>query len=152
MPDPCWTLKRGPGHSQRVTQEEGAPGTTPALGTADWTQGVERLVASRCASCGHRWYLPRNACPRCGSADLAASVTAGTGTVVAATTVHRAPPGAAPVDGPFGLVLVDLDDGVRVMGRSPVGLRPGERVAVRFDRLGPPTGERPVPFFEAAAR
>lgn len=45
---------------------------------------------------------------------------------MAVTVVH---PGAGE---PYPLVLIDLDEGVRVMGRAEPGLVVGSRVEVRF--------------------
>jgi hypothetical protein len=42
----------------------------------------------------------------------------------------------------LGIALVDLDEGVRVMGRCSAELAVGQRVRVAFT---------PVPFFEDAA-
>ena len=57
-------------------------------------------------------------CPRCGARDLAWEESAGGGTVYSATTVHSR-------EGEYGLCLVDLDEGVRVMaaGAPEIGSR-----------------------------
>lgn len=64
----------------------------------------------------------------------------GAGTVFAVTVVSRAsaPEFAALV--PYALALVDLDEGARLMGHAPVGLRIGQRV--RVDVFSP--GGRPL--------
>lgn len=98
----------------------------------DWTDGAATLSYAECRGCGHRWYLPRECCPRCGSAGPARVPSSGTGTVAAITTVHRAPPGGPHPAVPFHLCLVDLDEGPRVMGRAASGLAVGDRVAVTF--------------------
>jgi uncharacterized OB-fold protein len=116
----------------------------------DWTQGQARLVVSRCRSCGHRWYLRREACPACASADIEGVPAAGTGVVAAGTTVHRLAAGAVSEPGPVGIALVDLDEGVRVMGRCTPGIPIGVAVRVRFTAPGGDgTGSSLVPFFEA---
>lgn len=98
----------------------------------DWTQGVAQLVYQQCARCGHRWYLPRPACPRCAATAVERRRSTGIGTVVAVTTVHRAPAGGHHPPTPFGICLVELAEAVRVMGRCPTDLAPGDRVGVDF--------------------
>ncbi|MHA6629478.1 Zn-ribbon domain-containing OB-fold protein [Pseudonocardia sichuanensis] len=96
-------------------------------GPADWTDGVPRLVVSRCAVCGYHWYFRRPRCPRCGSPRVTRGVSTGAGTVAARTVLH---PASAP---PFGVCLVDLDEGVRVLARCARGLGIGEAVVVGFE-------------------
>jgi uncharacterized OB-fold protein len=110
----------------------------------DWTENVPQLLVRACGSCAHRWYLRRDFCPHCGSENVLAHVSEGSGTVAASTVVHRPPSDTPGSDTPFGIVLVDLDEGVRVMGRSTAGRRPGDRVAVDFRSYG----RDPVPFFD----
>lgn len=111
----------------------------------DWTEGEAQLLVRVCQSCRRRWYFKRSRCPGCGSADIAASTAQGLGRVRAATTIHRAPTGTAVGDVPFGIALVDLDEGIRVMGRCDVDTQPGDRVAVLFDDED---DDKPlVPFF-----
>ncbi|MDD7938331.1 OB-fold domain-containing protein [Actinomycetospora lutea] len=78
------------------------------------------LAHDECPSCGLRWTVPRTGCPRCGAAPRRLSAS-GLGTVAAVSVVH-------PASGePYVLVLVDLDEGVRAMGRArsavPIGTR-----------------------------
>ena len=122
----------------------------PGLPT-DWTQGAARLVVSTCRACAHRWYLPRDACPSCGDTNVEGNPAAGSGVVAAAATVHRHALAASPDSGPIGIVLVDLDEGVRVMGRAEPGMTVGAAVRLNFIRMevaldGGPTL---LPEFEA---
>lgn len=96
----------------------------------DWTDGEPRLVVTGCASCGHHWYLPQRHCPVCGSGDHDPLSAAGTGLCVAVSRVHvTTDPGADPVV----LVLVELDEGPVVMGRThDDALAPGDRAGVTF--------------------
>lgn len=111
----------------------------------DWTQGAATLLVRSCNDCAHRWYFERARCPRCASADVAAAAAEGGGTAVATTTIRRAPAGAAVGEVPFSMALVDLDEGVRVMGRCAAGTGAGDRVGLGF-QAG--LDGRPVPFFE----
>lgn len=76
----------------------------------------------RCRACGAATYLRRIACRRCGSTDLEPSTSAGRGRVYAATAVHRRG------ERPRSIVIVELDEGVRVM--SAVEGMPAEEVPV----------------------
>jgi uncharacterized OB-fold protein len=107
----------------------------------DWTTGEPVIIVSHCATCNHRWYLPRDACPTCGGARIRRFGAAGAGAVAAVTIVHRAAEGTPEADGPVGIALVDLDEGVRVMGRCSINVLIGQRVRVSF---------APVPWFEGA--
>ncbi len=90
----------------------------------DWTTGIDALVISECRRCTHRWYLPHDRCPNCGNTEQRRWPSTGTGTA-AAVTVTRVASGAGHPDVPFGICLVDLDDGVRVMGRTALTTQPG---------------------------
>lgn len=110
----------------------------------DWTAGEPRLLAQRCAA-GHRWYLPRVRCPRCGSAEVEAFEPTGAGTVFAATGVHRRVSGEG---GAIGIALIDLDEGVRMMARCEPGVAIGTRVHVRIipDPEAAAEGDGLIPF------
>lgn len=56
------------------------------------------------------------------------------GTVYAATVVVRAPSPEWRERAPYGLCLVDLDEGVRVMTRAEPGIGIGARVRIGFQR------------------
>jgi uncharacterized OB-fold protein len=125
--------------------------TTTVTPDRDWTTGEPVILVSRCRSCAHRWYISRDACPACGSPDVVTVPAAGTGQVVAHTTVHRVAAGAVDEPGPVGIALVDLDEGVRVMGRCAPETVVGSPVRVVF-LIRPGESDQPVllPFFEAA--
>lgn len=74
------------------------------------------LHFQRCGGCRALLGYPRVLCPRCGSRALAWEASAGRGVVYSATTVHAR-------EGSHGVLLVDLDEGVRVMGAgdAPIG-------------------------------
>ncbi|MGH9092667.1 MAG: Zn-ribbon domain-containing OB-fold protein, partial [Acidimicrobiales bacterium] len=103
---------------------------------ADWTGAVPVLLVSRCRPCGHRWYLGRTSCPRCGATDLERLPARGPGRVAAATVVHRRSDGG----GAAGIALVDLEEGVRAMVRCPAGTAVGQEVTVGVVDEAPPGG------------
>ncbi|WP_439574147.1 Zn-ribbon domain-containing OB-fold protein [Phreatobacter sp.] len=88
------------------------------------------LMLLACGSCGHRWQFRRIACPACGAGDPQPVEAGGGGTVWSATVVHRAPLPEWQVEGGYGIALVTLDEGPRVMCRGPVDLAIGARVRV----------------------
>lgn len=73
--------------------------------------GVFQL--QRCGSCARAVFFPRNICPHCGGGELQWFTPSGLGTVYAATCVRR----EARHGGDYNVVLVDLDEGVRLMSK-----------------------------------
>jgi len=106
-------------------------------GTSPFTQGLAAGVLryQRCGACGTALTGQRLACTRCGSAQLAWCDAAGTGTVWALSTVHRAPTEAWRAETPYTLVLVDLNEGPRVMAHGVPGLAIGMRVRAEATTL-----------------
>lgn len=92
------------------------------------------LRVQRCAACGVLRHPPGPACPSCGALDRDYVVVAGTGTVFS-YVVHHAPqlPGK---ELPLTIALVDLDEGVRMVGEMTGevgGFAIGDRVAVEWN-------------------
>ena len=69
------------------------------------------LHFQRCGDCGALLGYPRVLCPACGSRSLEGERSQGAGIVYSATVVHTR-------EGEHGVLLVDLDEGVRVMGEG----------------------------------
>jgi uncharacterized OB-fold protein len=90
------------------------------------------LRLQRCSACRARQFFARPFCVACGAGDVAWEVARGTGTVYAVTRVERAPSDEFRALAPYTIVLVDLDEGVRMMAHGAHGLCIGDRVAVRF--------------------
>ena len=86
------------------------------------------LRYQRCGACGQALTGQRFACTACGGVQLAWCDAAGTGTVCSVSTVYRAPTDAWRALVPYTLVLVDLDEGPRVMAHGVPGLVIGARV------------------------
>jgi len=100
------------------------------------------LGYQRCADCSAAVFYPRVLCPFCGSGALEWRESAGRGTVYATTALHSRR------RDPRNVVLVDLDEGFRMMSR--VEDVPAEEVEigarVRFEvRKG--ENEEPVAVF-----
>jgi len=74
------------------------------------------LVLPWCHDCHEPFWFPRAICPRCLSDTIEWRRASGNGVVYAASVQHLPGPGRDATDGPYVVVLVDLDEGVRVMG------------------------------------
>jgi uncharacterized protein len=102
---------------------------------AGLADGVLRY--QRCIDCGAPQTLARYACRHCGSENLVWQDAAGTGTVYALAVVTRAPSESFRALAPYTLVLVDLDEGPRLLGHGTPGLAIGDRVAAgTFEHSG----------------
>ena len=110
---------------------------------ADWTQGGNFIAIQRCRACRHVWYFARSFCPVCGVDAPETSAASGRGVVHAATLVHRAPSDDFKALAPYRIVLVDLEEGVRVMGHADPELAIGDRVRCTVRTIA----GRPLPSF-----
>ncbi|MBL8567691.1 MAG: OB-fold domain-containing protein [Phreatobacter sp.] len=88
------------------------------------------IALLKCRTCGHHWQFSRATCPACAAIDPQPAEASGSGTVWSVTTVHRAPLPEWDVPGGYGIALVTLDEGARIMCRADKGLAIGERVVV----------------------
>jgi uncharacterized OB-fold protein len=118
---------------------------SPAAG---YRAGLEagELRYQRCAACGKAVFYPRVACPACGAQRLDWQASAGLGTVYSTTAV-------AVRDGePRNVVLVDLDEGFRMMSRVDGVAATAVAIGLRV-RLAVVDGdEGPVAVFRPAER
>jgi len=90
------------------------------------------LRYQHCLRCGAPQKLARYACRACGSTGLEWKDSAGVGTVFAVSVISRAPSETYRPLVPYTLVLVDLDEGARLMAHAQAGIAIGERVAAGF--------------------
>jgi uncharacterized OB-fold protein len=111
---------------------------------ADWTVGKEGIAFQVCSVCSNTWYFKRRFCPRCGANDPEDRQASGLGTVHAVTLVTRAPSEELRAYTPYAIVLVDADEGFRLMAHGDKELDIGERVRCRFDLFA----GKPVPHFQ----
>ena len=99
-----------------------------------------KLGYQRCSDCSAAVFYPRVLCPFCGSSSLEWCESVGRGTVYATTAVHSRN------RDPRSVVLVDLDEGFRMMSR--VERLPAEEIEigtrVRFEVR---QGDEPVAVF-----
>ena len=109
----------------------------------DWTQGGSQLLHQHCKACGHVWYFFRPFCPACGVESPEPIQTNANGVVCATTLVHRAPDERFKALVPYRLVLVDMQDGMRVMGHAQASVHIGDKVRCEIHTLA----GQPLPFF-----
>lgn len=98
----------------------------------DWTEGQPGLAYQACTACGWRWYFERDFCPHCGSHAIEKRPSNCRGSVHAVTLVERAPSPEWRAHAPYGIALVDLEEGVRVMTHAEPGLAIGDPVHIAF--------------------
>lgn len=77
----------------------------------------QRLELPWCVTCSQAFFYPRIMCPRCWSLDLEWRPSPGRGTVFSSTEVSVPFQGLDETDLPLWIVLVDLDEGVRIPGQ-----------------------------------
>ena len=83
------------------------------------------LTGYRCAACDELFMPPRLYCPECGSDERRDVSLVGRGTIRAWTVIHVGPT-RYEQEVPYTVVLVELEEGPRVMGR----LEPGETAEI----------------------
>ncbi|WP_166296649.1 Zn-ribbon domain-containing OB-fold protein [Bradyrhizobium sp. 2S1] len=110
---------------------------------ADWTEGAEAIVYQSCSACGARQYFRRSFCAACGASDLAEHRASGAGTVYATSLVCRAATPATRAHVPYNILLVDADEGFRMMAHGDHDLAVGDKVSARFTQFA----GRLVPYF-----
>lgn len=124
----------------------------PTVDSTPFWEGCngEQLLLQRCTQCRHVFYFARRLCPACGGGELAWEASQGRGSVYSFSEVHvpfQGPEWASQL--PYTVVLVDLDEGPRMLSRwlGPKGTTPaiGQRVRVRF----PEVDGQKLPFFDA---
>lgn len=113
---------------------------------------AHRLDIQRCLSCGRSVFYPRAICPHCHGGQLEWITSGGTGTIYS-YTVARRPAGQAFAElVPYVIVLVDLDDGVRMLSNlitpNTESVHIGDRVRVVFVDL---SSEISLPMFEVTS-
>lgn len=109
------------------------------------------LRFQRCTECGAWRHVPREMCPECGSSQWAWAKSTGRGTVFTWTVVVRALMPAFQADTPYAPVVVEMDEGVRLLSSvvdcPPDQLQIGMPVEVTFEDVTP---EVTLPKFRVA--
>jgi uncharacterized OB-fold protein len=114
---------------------------------SDWTSGIEAISYQRCSTCGHVQYFRRDFCAACGATGLADLAASGKGSVYAVSLVCRAATPETRAHVPYNMVLVDAEEGFRMMAHGDNELAIGDAVTVRFVAFA----GRLVPYFRKSA-
>lgn len=109
------------------------------------------LLIPKCQACENLFYYPRIACPHCGSMRLGWHPSTGHGTIFTLSHVQMSFFGPAWSDEiPYTVVLIDLDEEVRILSRLVGEGREkatvGARVILDFQTVG----DQYLPFFRLA--
>jgi len=92
-----------------------------------------------CAACDHVQLIPRSLCEKCQNSQLYWQVSKRSGTVLTFTIVHRAPLPVFRAMVPYAIVIVNMDEGFRVMANAlPLcreSLEIGARVLIGFQEV-----------------
>ncbi len=119
---------------------EAKPAPHPTLESQPYWDGAAegRLRLQRCTSCGKFRHYPQLVCDRCYSLAVEWIDASGRGVVHSWTVAHHAFHPAFGGELPYTLVIVDLEEGPRVMGRLDPSalelLRIGLPVRLTFQR------------------
>jgi len=107
------------------------PLPTPDADSAAFWAGLRegRLLLQHCLACGHVQYYQQGICRQCGSERLEHRAASGRGRVHSYSVVHRAPGPAFRGDTPYAVLLVELEEGPRMVS----SLVDGDPGAVHFD-------------------
>jgi uncharacterized OB-fold protein len=93
------------------------------------------LLGSRCDACGAHHFPAQDTCPYCAATGPQPLELSATGTLWAWTAVTAAPPGYQG-EVPFGLGVVELPEGIRIITRlstsDPAALAPGQAMELHI--------------------
>lgn len=119
-----------------------------------WEAAKKRvLLIQRCNECTLHYFYPRPLCPRCLSRSVSWVTASGRGRLHTFVINHR-PPRKFPVQEPFIIGIVELEEGPRMMSNivgvapDPAKLRCDMPVEVVFEDI---TDEITLPKFRPAA-
>ncbi|KXJ49167.1 MAG: Zn-ribbon domain-containing OB-fold protein [Cycloclasticus sp.] len=76
---------------------------------------IGQLLLQHCADCGHVQYYQQRICRQCQSENLQHKAASGRGTVHSYSVVYRAPGPAFKQDVPYAVLLIDLEEGPRMI-------------------------------------
>lgn len=110
----------------------------PTAETREFWNGCAKgeLYYQRCNDCDHVQIIPRSLCEHCHGSTLQWNQSKAQGTILSFTEVFRAPVPAFKEMVPYFILLVDMDEGFRLMVnvRHPNAetVRIGQRVKIVF--------------------
>ncbi|MBI94598.1 MAG: hypothetical protein CME05_15525 [Gemmatimonadaceae bacterium] len=91
-----------------------------------------KVLYQQCGTCGHVQSYPRPFCTNCGEHEPAWKESLLSGVVGGATTVHRPPSQAFANLVPYRLLLVEMDEGFRIMAYGDMAIQIGAKISVGF--------------------
>lgn len=108
------------------------PLPAPDADSQAYWQGLRqgKLLLQHCADCHHVQFYQQAICRACGGERLEHRAASGRGTLHSFSVVHRAPGPAFKQDCPYAVLLVELEEGPRMIS-SLVG---GDPMALQFDQ------------------
>lgn len=113
----------------------GRPGRVPVRAGLFVDSSPPALVAGRCRACTRLHFPQADGCPYCSSPETERTEISGAGRLWAWTAVTAAPPGYTG-EVPYGFGAVELESGIRVLGRlteaDPSRLHPGQPMALEI--------------------
>ncbi|MBI5911728.1 MAG: Zn-ribbon domain-containing OB-fold protein [Betaproteobacteria bacterium] len=127
---------------------------TPTAESRPFWEACNRgeLLLQKCDGCGHVFYYPRQMCPQCGKREPGWITSTGRGIVYSYSHIAVSFYGAQwESQIPYTVILVDLDEGPRMLSRL-IGddrerAKIGDRLEVNFVEVG----KQKLPFFRIAA-
>lgn len=107
------------------------PLPTPDADSERYWQGLAdgKLLLQHCNDCGHVQFYQQALCRHCGGEHLTHRAASGRGKVHSFSVVHRAPGPAFKQDTPYAVLLVELEEGPRMIS----SLVDGDPMTVSFD-------------------
>jgi uncharacterized protein len=129
------------------------PLPTPDADTTAFWRGMRdgKLLLQYCSDCGHVQYYQQALCRACGCENLAHRPASGRGKVYSYSVVHRAPGPAFKADVPYAVLLVELEEGPRMIstftGGSPDEVTFDMEVMLTFEKV---SDEVALPRFKKA--
>lgn len=129
------------------------PLPTPDADTAAFWRGLHgnKLLLQHCADCGHVQYYQQATCRACSRENLVHRAAGGRGKVYSFSVVHRAPGPAFKADVPYAVILVELEEGPRMIstftGGSPDDVTFDMDVILTFEKV---SDEITLPRFRKA--
>lgn len=91
-----------------------------------------QILYQHCSACGKAQTFAHDACQHCGAQGLVWKTSCGRGRIHAVTIVSRAPSDAFRALAPYTLVVVELEEGARVMGHAEPGVKISDAVIAGF--------------------
>jgi uncharacterized OB-fold protein len=106
----------------------------------EFWEGIKahRIMAQKCSQCGALRFYPKHLCPHCLSDQFEWSLCSGRGQIYSYTNIYRAPLKAFADQVPYTIGLIDLEEGIRIMGRvkgNPDSMAIGKEVRAIFEDI-----------------